>query len=135
MVSVSAGCETHGVADERGVHAEVLDVPPCNYVNATYGGWSQDTGGFVFVAGCALEVANKVAEQLDEEPDESWWILRICPDHEGEEAEHCPRCAAEIAAIEADAAAALAEHTGAGSLRRPAQPAEPNTPSTMRSTP
>ena len=103
-------CKGHeGVTDRRGVHAAELVVPPCDYINATYGGWSRNEGGFVFVADCALEVANTVAEQLDEEPDDVWQILRICPDHEEEPAETCGPCAAYIAECEAEAAAAAAK--------------------------
>lgn len=103
-------CKGHElVPDLRGAHADVLVVPPCNYINATYGGWSRNEGGFVFVADCALEVANTVAEQLDEEPDDQWQILRICPDHEEEPAEACSQCEAEIAAMDAESAAAVAE--------------------------
>lgn len=103
---MTAHCTTHtSIADLRGVHADVLAVPRCDYINATYSGWSVSEGGFVFVADCALEVANIVAEQLDEEPDDEWRILRICPDHEDQPAEACAPCEAYIAECEAEIAA------------------------------
>lgn len=91
-------CKTHGVADERGDLAAKLPVPPCNYINADYGAWSDQCGGFVYAECCALAVANQAAEEMAANPDDDfdYVIVRVCPDHQEERAEVCEPCAAEM---------------------------------------